>query len=195
MPRARSNTARTRGIGDKAGAGLFFVSGLSWPNSPSEHFEKRTPGSPHRLCVFCTATPTLFCTAKQKIVSHCPSAIWKSDPHQCTTDAPLSGAAPTHGERLSFGSVVDDSVCSIIITSNPKFCPLQFGGWCGLRLHVLVPDHTGLRTALERCCCCRRVGAAHPPSRTQLPARAPAGSSTTSLSGTVAAALLEQLHF
>ena len=28
-------------------------------------------------------------------------------PHQCATAAPLSGAAPTHGERLSFGSVVN----------------------------------------------------------------------------------------
>ena len=45
----------------------------------------------------------------KKIVSHCPSAIWKkSDPHQCTTTcAPLSGAAPTRGERLSFASVVN----------------------------------------------------------------------------------------
>ena len=74
---------------------------------------------------------------------------------------------------------------------EPEILPcLQFGGWCGLRLHVLVSDHSGLRTALERCCCCRRVGAARPPSRTRLPARAPAASSTTSLSGTVAAALL-----
>ena len=41
----------------------------------------------------------------QQAVSHCPSAIWKSDPHQFTTTAPFSGSAPTHGERLSFGGV------------------------------------------------------------------------------------------
>ena len=45
-------------------------------------------------------------TTKQ-IVSHCPCAICKSDPHQFTTTAPLSGAAPAHGERLSFGGVIN----------------------------------------------------------------------------------------
>ena len=105
LARAATRRARVALVG-KQGLGCFF-SGLLKPISPSEHFEKRTPGGAHRLCVFCTTTPTLFFTATQQIVPHCPSAIWKSDPRQCTTAVPLSGAAPTPGERLSFGSVVD----------------------------------------------------------------------------------------